>query len=46
MIGLIFQKELILEIQMYQKSMLFVIISTFEIKILSMSHIFAMVVLI
>ena len=46
MIGLIFQKELILEIQMYQKSMIFVIISTFEIKILSMNHIFAMVVLI
>ena len=46
MIGLIFWKELILAKQMYQKSMIFVIISTFEIKILNMSHIFAMVVLI
>ena len=46
MIGLIFQKELISSKQMHQKSVIFVIIGTFQIKFLHMSHIFAMVVMI
>ena len=43
-IGLIFQKELILTKQMHQKSVIFVIIGTFQKEILNMNHIFAMVV--
>ena len=44
-IGLIFQKELILARQMHQNSVIFVIVGTFQIKILDMSHIFVMVVI-
>ena len=46
MIGLIFQKELILTKQMHQKSAIFVVIDTFWVKVLNMSHIFEMVVMI
>ena len=44
MIGLIFQKKLISIKELHQKSMIFVIIGTFYIKILNMNHTFAMVV--
>ena len=44
MIGLIFQKELILIKQIRQKSVMFVITGTFTVKILIMNHIFEMVV--
>ena len=43
---LIFQKELMLIIQMHQKNMIFVTIGILKILVLSMSHIFAMVVMI
>ena len=46
MVGLIFSKELILTKQMHQISVIFVIIGTFQIKILNMNHVFAMVVMI
>ena len=46
MIGLIFHKELIFRKQMHHKSVKFVIIGTFEVKILIINHIFAMVVMI
>ena len=46
MIGLIFQKELILTKQMHQKSVIIAIIGTFWIKIININHIFAMVVMI
>ena len=46
MIEVIFHKELMLIKQMYQKSVIFVIIGTFQIKVLNMSHIFAMVAMI
>ena len=46
MIGLIFQKELIFRKQMHHKSVKFVIIGTFEVKILIINHIFSMVVMI
>ena len=46
MIGLIFQKELVLTKQLHQKSVIFVIIATFYIKILNMNHISAMIVMI
>ena len=45
MIGLTFQKELILTKRMHQKGVIFVIIGTSQINILNMSHIFAMVVM-
>ena len=45
MIGLIFQKELILTKQMHQKSVIFLtLLVLFKIKVLDMSCIFAMVV--
>ena len=43
---LIFQKELMLIKQMHQKNMIFVTIGILKILVLSMSHIFAMVVMI
>ena len=46
MMELIIQKELMLIRQMHQKSMIFVIISILKILVLSMSHIFAIVVMI
>ena len=46
MIGLIFQNELMLTKQMHQKSVIFAILGTFYMKILIISHIFAMVVMI
>ena len=49
MIELIFEKELILTKQMHQKNVILVIIviiGTFQVKTLNMSHIFAMVVMI
>ena len=45
MIGLIFQKKLILIKQMHQKNVIFVAIFFF-FNVLSMNHIFAMVVMI
>ena len=46
MIGLIFQKKLILIKQMHQKNVIFVAIFFFFFNVLSMNHIFAMVVMI
>ena len=46
MIGFIFQEKFILTKQMHESSVIFVIIGTFYIKFLDMSHIFAMVVMI
>ena len=46
MIRLIFQNELILIKQMHQKSVVFITIGIFQIKILNMNHIFIMVVMI
>ena len=43
---LIFQKELMLIKQMHQKNMIFVTIGILKILVLSMSHIFAMAVMI
>ena len=43
---LIFQKELMLIKQMHQENMIFVTIGILKILVLSMSHIFAMVVMI
>ena len=45
-IELIFQKELMLVKRVHQKNVIFVIIGILKILILSMSHIFAMVVMI
>ena len=46
MIGLMFQKKLTLTKQMHQNSVIFVIIGTFEVKVLIVNHIFAMAVMI
>ena len=46
MIGLIFPKELVLTKRMHQKSVIFAITGTFQIKVLDISHIFATVVMI
>ena len=46
MIGLISQKELILTQQIHKKSVISVIIGTFQTKIVNVDHIFAMVVMI
>ena len=46
MIGFIFQEKFILTKKTHQKSVIFVIIGTFYINFLDMSHIFAMVVMI
>ena len=46
MIGLIFQKELMLTKQLHQKSVIFVILGTFYMKNLIISHIFAMAAMI
>ena len=42
MIKLMFQIELVLMKQLYQKSMIFATIGTFQIKVLSFSLVFAM----
>ena len=46
MTELIFQKELMLIKQIYQKNVIFVTIGILKILVLSMNHIFAMVVMI
>ena len=46
MVELIFQKELMLIKQMHQKNVIFAIIGILKILVLSMSHIFAMTVMI
>ena len=46
MIELIFRKELMLIKQMHQKNVIFVIIGILKILVLSVSHIFAMAVMI
>lgn len=45
MIGLLFQKKLMLAKQMHQTSVIFVIFGVFYIKALDMSHTFAIVVM-
>ena len=45
-IELIFKKELMLIKQMHQKNVIFVTIGVFKILVLSMNHIFAMVIMI
>ena len=46
MINLLFQKELMLIRRVHQKNVIFVIISILRILVLSMNHVFAMVVII